>query len=105
VASELGNERVSNERERMSREFRSLDATPRFISDRKCLDKSELFESTKVSAVHNDSVAGCAMESGETEFANGCICRSPFRRKEPVVEDISQECFELRVLCFDDLNG
>jgi hypothetical protein len=24
----------------------------------------------------------------------------PFRRKEPVVEDISQECFELRVLCF-----
>jgi len=28
-----------------------------------------------------------------------------FRRKEPVVEDISQECFELRVLCFDGLNG
>jgi hypothetical protein len=77
---ESGSERVNGMSDPGNSHLRSQQVLADFIGvlRQKCLDKSELFESAKVSAVHNDSVAGCAMESSETEFANGRKCRSPF---------------------------
>jgi hypothetical protein len=89
----------------MSQEFRSLDATPRFFSDRNVLTRQSFLNGLKFRLFITILSLGVQWKVVRRSLRMAVFADHPFRRKEPVVEDISQECFELRVLCFDDLNG